>query len=234
MQNQSKVDLLVKDIKWRINSGIFKPNQKIPSENSYAISFGISRSTARKALQRLIEEKYIVSRKSVGYFVSLSKDKLSVNPTKGKLGKKKVQKIDISSLTKNEIDLIKSSGLEEEFIRKGFNHIFVKSYMKEDGTPFHTKIIFINSENKKLFYLESVLKGVSAIYYKNDIDIKRRDEYMVLTEPSQFIRVKLDYWDKAHIPVVVGIMRDKNNKIIEVALEYTTPKDFIYKRKINY
>jgi GntR family transcriptional regulator len=61
------------DIRSRIRSGELRPLDQIPSEFDLAESFGVSRMTARKSLDRLVDEGLAVRRAGKGTFVSQSK-----------------------------------------------------------------------------------------------------------------------------------------------------------------
>lgn len=52
-----------------IESGEYRPDQKLPSEWHLAAGYGVSRNTARDALQVLIQEGLIEVRPRKGYFV---------------------------------------------------------------------------------------------------------------------------------------------------------------------
>lgn len=53
-----------------IGKGVFKPDQKLPSENELAAQFDVSRVTVRRALQTLESDKVIYRCQGLGSFVS--------------------------------------------------------------------------------------------------------------------------------------------------------------------
>ncbi|MFJ7950591.1 GntR family transcriptional regulator [Lysinibacillus sp. NPDC096418] len=57
-------------LKSDIEAGIFKENEKLPSEFELSKSLGVSRATLREALRLLEEENVIVRRHGVGTFVN--------------------------------------------------------------------------------------------------------------------------------------------------------------------
>lgn len=61
---------VIERLKQDIENGIFKENEKFPSEFELARSLGVSRSTLREALRLLEEEKVIVRKHGVGTFVN--------------------------------------------------------------------------------------------------------------------------------------------------------------------
>ena len=61
---------LYRELKHKIQSGQYLPNQKIPSKRVLSDRYGVSVITVEKALYLLIEEGYITSKEKSGYFVS--------------------------------------------------------------------------------------------------------------------------------------------------------------------
>jgi len=57
-------------LKSDIETGVFKENEKLPSEFELSKSLGVSRATLREALRLLEEENVIVRRHGVGTFVN--------------------------------------------------------------------------------------------------------------------------------------------------------------------
>lgn len=52
-----------------INDGVYKPGDKIPSENQLVKTFGVSRVTVRAALAQLVEDGILVKRQGKGAYV---------------------------------------------------------------------------------------------------------------------------------------------------------------------
>ncbi|MGG0670753.1 GntR family transcriptional regulator [Sporosarcina koreensis] len=61
---------VIERLKEDIDSGVFKENEKFPSEFELARALGVSRATLREALRVLEEEKVIVRKHGVGTFVN--------------------------------------------------------------------------------------------------------------------------------------------------------------------
>lgn len=60
---------VIEHIKRDIEAGVFKENEKFPSEFELARTLGVSRATLREALRVLEEEKVIVRKHGVGTFL---------------------------------------------------------------------------------------------------------------------------------------------------------------------
>ncbi len=52
-----------------INDGKFKPGDKLPTEHQLAEMFSVSRVTVRKAIQRLVNEGYVIKKHGKGSFI---------------------------------------------------------------------------------------------------------------------------------------------------------------------
>ena len=61
---------VAEDIKDKIITGEYKPGDKMPSEIWLMERYGVSRVTIRKALDALIDEKYLISKKKMGKYVA--------------------------------------------------------------------------------------------------------------------------------------------------------------------
>ncbi|CAM3073173.1 GntR family transcriptional regulator [Filibacter tadaridae] len=61
---------VIERLKQDIESGVFKENERFPSEFDLARSLGVSRATLREALRVLEEDKVIVRKHGVGTFVN--------------------------------------------------------------------------------------------------------------------------------------------------------------------
>ena len=68
-----------------IESGIYAPGDRMPSEPTLCETTGYSRSTVRKALQLLVDEGYITKSQGKGTFVSewVPQQEANVQPTAG-------------------------------------------------------------------------------------------------------------------------------------------------------
>lgn len=65
-----KYEEIEKKIEDEIKKGIFKPGEKIPSENEIPAKYNVSKNTARKAIQELLEKGLIYRVQGKGTFVA--------------------------------------------------------------------------------------------------------------------------------------------------------------------
>jgi len=71
------------DLQDKIIGGIFKPNDRIPSEETLAKQYGISRMTARNAVTQLVNEGFLYRVHGKGTFVSKPRVEKSFAPLTG-------------------------------------------------------------------------------------------------------------------------------------------------------
>lgn len=71
--NQQNLPLYVKiadDLQFKINAGQWKAGEKLPSENEFEKSYNVSRITIRRALDELVQKRYLVRYRGKGTFVT--------------------------------------------------------------------------------------------------------------------------------------------------------------------
>ena len=66
----SRYEVIQKELTEKIQNGIFKPNERIPSEKEIVEQYGVSRITATKALTELSLNGYIYRIQGKGSFVN--------------------------------------------------------------------------------------------------------------------------------------------------------------------
>jgi GntR family transcriptional regulator/GntR family frlABCD operon transcriptional regulator len=79
----NQYQILHKDIKSLILSGILKEDDYLPSENELCEKYQVTRSTVRKALDLLVNEGYIMKKHGKGSMVSLKRNSLGILSFRG-------------------------------------------------------------------------------------------------------------------------------------------------------
>lgn len=64
-----KYEKIALDIQQKINDGIYKPNDQLPLEKEMCKSYGVSRITIKKAMDKLVLSGAIIKRRGSGSFV---------------------------------------------------------------------------------------------------------------------------------------------------------------------
>ncbi len=79
LQLGNKAEPIYRDLLRKISSGELQPNRRMPTEQETADEYGVSRMTARKALQCLAEEGLIERRQGAGSFVAAQENDQATN-----------------------------------------------------------------------------------------------------------------------------------------------------------
>jgi GntR family transcriptional regulator len=147
-------------IEKKIDSGEWKPGDKIPSENDLQASYDVSRNTAQKALNELVSEGLLERKQGKGTFVSKPKIDQSltsfysfskVMSNKGMSPKDIILKLDVKK--------VNYKFAKELHIETGEEIVTLQRVRTANGEP----IIFETS------YIPSVLvPGLSVIDLEND------------------------------------------------------------------
>lgn len=61
---------IINNLRWDIISGVYKPDDKIPTVRDFAMKVGVNPNTMQKALAILEEEKLIYAQGNLGRFVT--------------------------------------------------------------------------------------------------------------------------------------------------------------------
>lgn len=113
------------DIKRKIENGVYKKGGVLPNEGELQKIYQVSRTTVRKAVEQLVEEKQVVRKKGVGLFVAPGISKQNI--------------LDMTGIIKT------STGLEPEKTQ------IKESYLRKAGV-YYSKIFGIE-ENELIYYL---------------------------------------------------------------------------------
>lgn len=94
------------DMKEKIEQGVIKKQDKLPTEKELQESYGVSRDTVRKAMSKLEQEGYISRKIAVGTFVKQTKSDYQLSTMKGFSEQMRERGIEPSS----ELDSIRLKG----------------------------------------------------------------------------------------------------------------------------
>jgi GntR family transcriptional repressor for pyruvate dehydrogenase complex len=77
----NRVDEVTRELTTRIRSGELQPQMRLPSEQTMAAEFGVSRTVIREAIARLKNEGLVSTRQGSGAFVrEWEKSSLNLDP----------------------------------------------------------------------------------------------------------------------------------------------------------
>lgn len=218
---RNKTDAIISDIKWNINSGVYKAPDKLPSENALSIKYDCSRLTARKALQLLKTEGLIISRHGKGYFVSMGQHKKIYEPLKGKKGKKEAFHVVELPLTSGQCEIFRVLDKTIRKNKKDFNFSFMKTQYDLSNAPYTVLHSYLNTHLTGNFKVETLKESLSAFFAKKQLKIKRRVQRTVIGIPPQEIKLKLNLQKNEKVVMTYSLMYEKDDNLLEMAIRYT-------------
>ena len=191
----------------QIEQGVFKPEDKIPTEAEFQSTTGLARATIRQAIQNLVNTGYLERRRRLGTFV--------LDPTKS---------------TKKQTII----GILVPDIRAGYSPELARG-AGDEAAKNHHSIILCNTDDlyvKASFHVERLIEtGVSGIIFtptaspdQNNLEIikkfKRKNIPVVLADRLisglETDSVTTDNFDGAY--TIVKYLIDKGHKQIGISL----------------
>jgi GntR family transcriptional regulator len=145
-------------------AGEWKPGQLIPSEQEFAVRFGVSQGTVRKAIDELAAENLLVRRQGKGTFVATHQDPralfrfLRLVPLEGQLSTPESVPLECWR-AKAGVEAARMLGL-----RQGDPIIIVRRLLRFDGKPVVIDEIYLSGEQFKGLTLELLQSWTSSLY----------------------------------------------------------------------
>lgn len=169
----------------KIKSGEYQAGSLIPSERELSENLGISRMTARQAINQLASENYLVREKGKGTFVNKIKFEqrniMSFSETVKRLGMVPVTRVLEFSEEKECFDVKQALDLEPE--QKIFR---VKRLRLADDTPIAVEEVFITEKlcpeinkldlTKSLYDLLKTTYSIDISHVDNNIEAIKADK----------------------------------------------------------
>lgn len=186
-------------LKQKINSGEWKPGERIPSEQTLSEMLNVSRMTIRQALNNLVKESLISRKRGIGTFVSV-KDGIEVEES-------------LKSLRSFSED-ITSVGLTPTNKLLGFSTIEADDYLAE--------VLSIES-GSEIFKIERCRLAndqpiaIETTYLPKKL-VNRIDEKVLNHSLYEYFEVSLGYSiKKATKWIKASLMSEKDSLILETA-----------------
>lgn len=212
-------------IQWGIDSGLYKQKSKLPSENELAIKYQCSRLTARKALQSLVEDGIILSKKGKGYFVSKQKSKprTRIQSSNNKL----IVNFYKTGIKFDEMnkEVFKEIGVKIPKELKNYYH-FVKEYFNADGEIISLNHSKVNTDICTNLNETQMEKSFAYFLNKQGIQVSKKIEKVKVIIPNIMLRMKLNIEPNEHVIATHAVLYDKDNRAIIAFVKYTKLKHF--------
>ncbi|AUN95135.1 GntR family transcriptional regulator [Pseudazoarcus pumilus] len=147
-----------------LEAGEWQPGQLIPSEQEFALRFGVSQGTVRKAIDELAAENLLVRRQGKGTFVATHQDPralfrfLRLVPVEGQLSTPESIPLECWR-AKAGVEAARMLGL-----RQGDPIMIVRRLLRFDGKPVVIDEIYLSGEQFKGLTLELLQSWTSSLY----------------------------------------------------------------------
>lgn len=219
MDKKSYKSIIQKYVVLKINSGEWKNNLKIPSENQIASKFNCSRLTARDALQSLVNSGVLVSKQGMGYLVS------------GNDQEAYLKSFAIShNVKKTEIEILKNfSWINDFFNFKDDNRkiYILKRYWDKKGL-LATQFTILNKSIIWEVDLNAIKKSITKYLAVNGVTIKYSNIIIkTFSNEHSFLKnnAKSLGWDSEYFPVEI-VRSYSNDGWVEKTIRLTRGDSF--------
>lgn len=203
-------------IKKDVESGKFKPGQKIPTEFELCEMYSISRNTVRAAINELIEEGLLSRKQGKGTFISSRKIEREIGPT---LGFTKICELNHLTPSSKVIEqtMITATPLLAEMLKVPVQSslVSIKRVMMADQVPvildqsvFPAKFFPLlqeNLENKSLYSLITDQFDITLHSGRKSFQIVFADAHQ-----AKYLQVKKGY----PLMHVEGVVHSSSNEIV--------------------
>jgi len=157
--------LIIEEILEGINSGLYKPGEKLPSENQLSYSFNVPRIVVRRAYSKLEERGYIKSFQGRGRFLSKPKKQVLLDLTGNVSFSEKLKKLGMTlesdPVYKDNVPYDK--GIWEKLGLSPGDEVFRLGLLRVvDGEPIAIHNSYVSP--KDFPHIESECHGIRSMY----------------------------------------------------------------------
>ncbi|GMQ59955.1 GntR family transcriptional regulator [Vallitalea sediminicola] len=155
------------DIIRKIRLGIWKENEKIPSELKLMEEYHSGRGTVREAIKLIIDEGYLYIKKGIGTFVAQREVGISIEPFVSLTYFIKMRGLNISTKILDKKELIVDTDLAEKTgIKENKKCLFVKRLRIMDGRPIGLEVFHFVYEEENFFKDFDFENGISHYLFE--------------------------------------------------------------------
>lgn len=167
-----KYRIIGNTLEQRIVDGIYKPNEKLPTEEALMQEFSVSRNTIRKALEQIIQRGYVLSIQGSGVYVrgSLMLNAINMENFSGLSRNHENSEITSKIIEFSECDATEELAIEMN-CSVGTRLYFVKRVRIVDGFPWVIEHSYFNKA--MVTYLNTdIITGSIYTYLKKALNVE--------------------------------------------------------------
>ncbi len=188
------------DIIKKIREGVWKENEKIPSEVKFMEEYGAGRGTVREAIRLIIEEGYLYIKKGIGTFVAQKEVGISIEPFVSLTYFIKMRGLDIhTKVLAVEERIMDEDTSMKTGIEEGTKCLFVKRIRMMKNQPIGLEIFHFVYEAGVLYKDFDFTHGISHyLFHDCQLAVTKMNMDMELVEASGEgkILLELDHKNK--------------------------------------
>ncbi len=168
-----------------IQSGVWVPGVRVPSENELVESFGISRMTANRALRELTADGYLSRVPGVGTFVKEPPARSSLMELRNIAEEIEARGHRYSSRVVSQAETVASAALVEEFEWKTVSRLYhVQMVHEENGVPVQLEDRFVNPSMAPDFMRQDFSLKTPTAYLLEAIPVDELEHTVEAAMPS--------------------------------------------------
>ncbi|QUI24075.1 GntR family transcriptional regulator [Vallitalea pronyensis] len=174
------------DIIHKIREGVWKENEKIPSEVKFMEEYGAGRGTIREAIRLIIDEGYLYIKKGIGTFVAQKEVGISIEPFVSLTYFIKMRGLDIhTKVLAVEEKIMDQATSKETGIQAGTPCLFVKRIRMMKNQPIGLEIFHFVYEAHTRYQDFDFTQGISHyLFHDCQLTVSKMNMDMELVEAS--------------------------------------------------
>ncbi|MCT4597166.1 MAG: GntR family transcriptional regulator [Vallitalea sp.] len=155
------------DIINKIRLGIWKENEKIPSEVMLMKEYGAGRGTVRDAIRLIIDEGYLYIKKGIGTFVAQQEVGISIEPFVSLTYFIKMRGLELTTKVLEEKEIIVDSIISKQTgIKENTKCLYVKRLRILDNKPIGLEVFHFSHDEEEYFRDFDFTKGISHYLFE--------------------------------------------------------------------
>ncbi|MCT4544350.1 MAG: GntR family transcriptional regulator [Vallitalea sp.] len=210
------------DIIKKIRLGIWKENEKIPSEIKLMEEYQAGRGTIREAIKLIIDEGYLYIKKGIGTFVAQKEVGISIEPFVSLTYFIKMRGLSITTkiLEKKEI-MVDAKLSKKTNIKENTKCLFVKRLRLMNGRPIGIEVFHFSYDEQNIFKDFNFEEGISHyLFHELNLLVTKMNMDLEIVEAKGEMKELLKLKDNSKMMISNRIVYVNNQKDILYHLKF--------------
>lgn len=155
------------DIINKIRLGIWKENEKIPSELKLMDEYGVGRGTVREAIKLIIDEGYLYIKKGIGTFVAQKEVSITIEPFVSLTYFIKMRGLNLTTKVLEQKELIVDAELAKQTgIKENTKCLYIKRLRLLEEKPICLEVFHFSYNEQNYFKDYNFTNGISHYLFE--------------------------------------------------------------------